>query len=309
MSVASSVTTVTVTPTLQDSTATLTVNGTPTNSGQARPMTLRAAGLSTLITMVATALNGTQKTYTVEVDRDVLGGNNNLSALSVSPGPLAPAFAPSTLSYTVNVASAVTGVTISATKADINAVMSEDVTAGAGTTTGQAAIPLGGEGTTSLVLIAVTAPNGSSKTYRLTVNRAASSSNNNLSAMTVSPGSLTPSFSADIEDYTTDVASEVMSINVSATKADANAVISGSVSAGTRIPTGQATIPLNGVGASTAVSITVTAPNGSSKTYSITVNRPPNGDEDNNGGKPGNRNNRGEEGNRGNGNEGENEDD
>jgi hypothetical protein len=309
VSVATSVTTVTVTPTLQDSTATLTVNGTPTNSGQARPMTLRAAGLSTLITMVVTALNGTQKTYTVEVDRAALGGNNNLSALSVSPGPLAPAFAPSRLNYTVNVASAVTGVTISATKADATAVMSEDVTAGAGTATGQAAIPLGGEGTATVVLIAVTAPNGSSKTYRLTVNRASAASNNNLSALTVSPGSLTPSFAAGTEDYTTRVASEVMSINVSATKADANGVISGSVSAGTGVPTGHATIPLNGAGTSTAVSITVTAPNGSSKTYSITVTRAMNGDEDTNGGNRGNGNNRGERGNRGNGNEGDDEDD
>ncbi len=309
VSVVTSVTTVTVTPTLQHSTATLTVNGTPTNSGQARPITLRAAGLSTLITIVVTALNGTQKTYTVEVDRAAPGGNNNLSALSVSPGPLAPAFAPSTLNYTVNVASAVTGVTISATKADANAVMSEDVTAGAGTATGQAAIQLGGEGTATVALIAVTASNGSSKTYRINVNRASSSSNNNLSAMTVSPGSLTPSFAAGIEDYTTGVASEVISMNVSATKADANAVISGSVSAGTGVSTGQSTIPLNGAGTSTFVSITVTAPNGSSKTYSITVNRATNGDEDKNGGNKGNGKNRGKGGNRGNGNEGDDEDD
>lgn len=308
VSVASSVMTVTVTPTLQDSTATLTVNGTPTNSGQARPIILRAAGLSTLITMVVTALNGTQKTYTVEVERTALGGNSHLSALSVTPGPVAPTFAPSTLSYTVNVASAVTGVTISATKADVNAVMSEDVTAGAGTAIGQAAISLGGEGTMTVVSIAVTAPNGSSKTYRLTVNRAASSSNNNLSVLTVAPGPLSPSFAADTEDYTTRVASEVMSIHVSARKADANAVISGSVSAGTGVPTGQAIIPLNGAGTSTAVSITVTAPNGRSKTYSITVTRATSGDQDTNEGNRGNRNNGGEGGNRGNSNEGDDED-
>lgn len=308
VSVATNVTTVTVTPTLQNSTATMTVNGTPTTSGQARPITLRAAGLSTLINIVVTALNGTQKTYTVEVDRAALGGNNNLSALSVSPGLLAPAFAQSILNYTVNVASAVTGVNISATKADANAVMSEDVTAGAGTATGQAAIQLGGEGTATVVLIAVTPSNGSSKTYRITVNRASSSSNNNLSALTVSPGSLTPSFAGGTEDYTTGVASDVTSMNVSATKADANSVISGSVSAGTGVSTGQATIPLNGAGTSTSVSITVTAPNGSSKTYSITVNRATNGDEDNNGSNRRNGNNRGEGGNRGNGNEGDGED-
>ncbi|UVT17418.1 MAG: cadherin-like beta sandwich domain-containing protein [Nitrospira sp.] len=309
VSVATSVTTVTVTPTLQNSSSTMTVNGTPTTSGQAHPITLRAAGLSTLINIVVTAQNGAQRTYTVEVERAALGGNNNLSALNVSPGPLVPAFAQSTLTYTVNVANTVTSVNVSATKADANAVMSEDVTAGAGTATGQASIQLGGEGTATVVLIAVTASNGTSKTYRITVNRTASSNNNNLSALAVSPGSLTPSFAAGTEDYAVHVATDVTSMNVSATKADANAVMSGSVSAGTGVPTGQTIISLNEAGTSTFVSITVTAANGRSKTYSITVNRAANEDEGNNGGNRGNGSNRGNGGNNGNGNNGNEEDD
>ncbi|NGZ10240.1 MAG: cadherin-like beta sandwich domain-containing protein [Nitrospira sp. LK70] len=67
-----------------------------------------------------------------------LGGNNNLSALTVLPGTLVPAFAASTTEYTVNVASDVTSVKVSATKADSNAVLPADVSAGSGTATGQA---------------------------------------------------------------------------------------------------------------------------------------------------------------------------
>lgn len=271
--VASTVSSVTVSATKADTNATMTVNGQPTNSGQARTIQLNGAGSNTVVNIAVTAPNNSSKTYIITVERAAQASNNNLSALSVTPGPLTPTFTQNTLTYTVNVASTVSSVNVSATKADTSAVMSEDVTAPQGTATGQANISLGGQGTTTPVLIAVTAPNGSSKTYRINVVRALPSSNNNLSALTVSPGPLTPSFAAATEDYTVGVATDVSSINVSATKADANAVMSGSVTAGIGVPTGQATIPLNGAGASTPVTITVTAPNGNSKTYSITVNR------------------------------------
>ncbi|MDK2744967.1 MAG: cadherin-like beta sandwich domain-containing protein [Nitrospira sp. BO4] len=274
LNVVSAVASVTVTPTLQDTTATMTVNNQSTNSGQARTITLNAAGSSvssTFINIVVTAQNGTTKAYSVNVMRAALGGNNNLSALSVTPGPLT-GFAQNTLNYTVNVASTVTQVNVSATKADATAVMSEDVTAGAGTATGQATIQLGGQGTATVVLIAVTAPNGSSKTYRVTVNRAAPASNNNLSALSVTPGPLA-GFAQNTLNYTVNVAADVTSVLVSATKADATAVMSEDVTAGAGTATGQATIQLGGQGTATVVLIAVTAPNGSSKTYRITVNR------------------------------------
>jgi hypothetical protein len=273
VNVATTVTSITVTPTRQDPNATITMNGTPATSGQGRSITLNGAGSNTLINILVTAPNGIQKTYTVNVNRAALGGNNNLSALTVSPGPLDDPFNANDLSYTVDVATTVTSVNVAATKADPNAVMSGSVTAGAGTASGQATIQLGGPGTTRVVLITVTAPNGNSKTYSITVERAAQASNNNLSALSVSPGTLVPVFNANTTSYTVNVANDVTSVNVSATKADLNAVMSGSVTAGTGIPTGQATIPLNGAGTPTPVSITVTAPNQTSKTYNITMNR------------------------------------
>lgn len=268
VNVGSTVTSVTVTPRLQDTTASMTMNGQATNSGQSRTVPLNGAGSNTFINIAVTAQNGNQKTYVINVIQAALGGNNNLSALTVSPGALDSAFSANDLNYTVNVGSSVTSVNVSATKADPNAVMSNDVTAGAGNATGQASIPLGGPGTTTTVLIDVTAPNGSSKTYRINVIKAALASNNNLSALSVTPGPLSPAFVANTLGYTVNVASNVTSVAVSATKADSNAVISGDVP-----NSGQANITLSGPGTTTSVSIIVTAPSGASKTYSIDVIR------------------------------------
>ncbi len=123
------------------------------------------------------------------------------------------------------------------------------------------------------MLITVTAPNGSQKTYTVIVNRAAPASDNNLSALSVTGQTLEPAFAAGTLNYTVNVATAVTSVNVSATKSDPNAVMSGSVIAGTGVATGQATITLGGAPSSTSVLITVTAPNGSQKTYTIIVNR------------------------------------
>jgi hypothetical protein len=266
---------VVVTPTLQDISASMTVNGQPTTSEQARSITLLGPGSNTFINVNVTAQNGNQNNYVVVVIR-AASGDNNLSALTVTPGPLAPAFAAGTLDYTVNVATDVTSVDVSATKADPNAVLSGSVpNPGAGQATGQATISLNGPGTQTIVSITVTAPSGASKTYTITVNRALSG-NNNLSALTVTPGPLAPVFDSATLVYTVDVASDVTHVDVSATKADPNAVLSGSVAdPGAGQATGQATIPLNGAGAPTPVAITVTAPNGDFKIYTITINRAP----------------------------------
>ncbi len=268
--VATNVTSVTVTATKSDPNA--VISGDVSSQGQAT-IQLDGPGTSKVISVIVTAPNGDSKTYRITVNRAAPSSNNNLSALSVTPGSLVPAFAANTLSYTVNVATTVTSVDVSATKADADAVMSGDVTAGAGIATGQATIPLDGPGTSKVVSITVTAPSGASQTYTVTVNRAAPSSNNNLSALSVTPGSLDPAFAANTLSYTVNVATTVTSVNISATKADADAVMSGDLTAGAGIATGQATIPLDGPGTSKVVSITVTAPSGTPQTYTVTVNR------------------------------------
>jgi hypothetical protein len=274
---------VTVTAVPKDNTTIMTINGTLTAAGQGRSVTLGAPGSTTIITIVLESQNGTESTYTVTVTR-LLSSDNNLSALDVTPGNLNPPFDPDIEDYTVNVGVLVERVDVEALKSDRNAEMviswaTGSVTIGAGDNRpGQAKIPLGGPGSATPVSIEVTAPNGNKKTYRITVNRAPLSGDNNLSDLMVSVDNvdqaLNPMFASGTLNYTVGVATEVTEVIVRATKSDPDAVMqihSVTVPAGTE--SGQDTVPLNGPGADTIVSIDVTAPNGTPNPYRVTVRR------------------------------------
>lgn len=102
--------------------------------------------------------------------------------------------------------------------------------------------------------VVVTSQDGSvQNTYTVFVKRAASN-NTKLSSLTVSEGTLSPSFNADTKVYSVSVENSVSSITVSATPEDPNATVSGI-----------GTIPLN-VGQN-YIHILVTAANGTSMTY------------------------------------------
>lgn len=207
----------------------------------------------------------------VEPVRAIIGGNSTLMSLSVSPGTLTPAFSADTVCYTVNVASTLTSITVSATKGDKNAVMSGDLSALSGVGTGQATIQLQGPGATTNVTIWVAAPGGSQRSYRVNVDRAALSGNNNLLAFKVSPGILTPAFSTETIGYTVNVASSAASITVTPTAQDLNAMITLN---GSSVTSGQGrSITLNGTGSDTLVNLVVAAQNGAQKTYSVKVKR------------------------------------
>jgi hypothetical protein len=266
-------TAVTLTAAPEDSATTVTIAGTATKS---LSVTLGTPGSSKDITIVLKSTSGSQSAYTVTVDKAALAGNTNLSALTVSAGTLVPAFAPSTMIYTVDVAKEVANVTVSATKDDPNAVLSGSIAdPGPGQATGQATISLGGQGSATPVTIIVIAPNGNSDTYRITVNRAAPASNNKLSALTVSAGTLTPPFSPDTVSYTVSLSATDETVTISATKSDPNAVMTlGSVVVPAGTPTGEVNVPLAS-GATIPVEIIVTAQDQTSiKKYTMTVNRP-----------------------------------
>ena len=89
---------------------------------------------------------------------------------------------------------------------------------------------------------------------------ATKSNNNNLSALSISSCTLNPSFNSGITTYNCNVENSVSSVTVSATKADSKASI-----------TGTGVVNLN-VGTNT-VKISVTAEDGSIKTYSVTITR------------------------------------
>jgi len=267
VSLLSSVTSVRITADPQDGTARVTINGEPSPTD----IDLGAPGPRTQITVpiIVTAQNNDTKIYNVTFDRAALGGNFNLESLTVTGQTLSPTFSQSTTRYTLEVDNSVDSITVNATPQDPGA--SVRILANNAPRTNPISLPPG-PSTTELEII-VRAPNGTEKSYFITVTRKAPSSNNNLSALKVSVGSteqtLNPSFGqSPTNEYIVNVATEVDGVTVTATKADPSAVISGS------LPNeGKATISLDGAPSTKTILIIVMAPDETKKTYTVIVNR------------------------------------
>ncbi len=248
-SVDNSVSSVTVTPTVADSTATVVVNGVPVTSGSAS-IPLNTG--SNTITIVVTAQNGNTKTYSIVITRGA-STNANASSIASSVGDLTPAFTSAHTDYTVNVPHHTTEDTITVIPEDPGATVNIEE-----------ANPLQvGE---NIFKVTITAPDGvTKKTYTITVMRAGSN-NANLQTLQVSPGTLKPIFSPDINAYTVHVARSVSAVTLTANPADREARVSmnGKVTTEDTITLDTDTM---------VIPIVVTAQDGGKKTYTVTVER------------------------------------
>jgi len=271
--VANSITSVTVTSSTTDKHATLTVNGTAVTPGTASGAIALPEGAQTFITIVVTAQDGTTKqTYSVIVTR-APSNNANLSKIGQSVGGLTPAFTPGTTSYTETVSYATSTITVTPVTSDPEAMIQEDnnepVTSG--TTSPPIALAEGGQ---TVIPIKVIANDGvTTKTYTLTVTRGPSP-DASLANIVTSKGTLNPAFATTTTAYTTSVANSVSTITVTPTTTDANATIKVN---GTAVTSGTASGAIAlAEGNDTAISIVITAQNGTTKeTYTITVSRGP----------------------------------
>lgn len=204
-------------------------------------VSLKNAKLSSRDAKVATTVSS--KTISIT---NPPSSNNNLSSLSVSNGNIN--FNKNNTNYSVSVESNVTNITISATSEDSGASISG---------TGNKNLNYGN----NKFDITVTAPSGVKKTYTINVNRKDSrSGNNKLSNLSVSGGNLNPKFNSNNENYSISVPYSISSLNINAKAEDSKAKVS---------------ISNNKLVAeeTTAVKITVTAENGSTKTYTINATR------------------------------------
>ena len=272
VTVGSSVSSVTLTPTATSGAATLKVNGTTVSSGTASGALALNTGNNSLV-IVATAQDGvTTTTTTVTVVRQAasLTSDATLSALAVSSGSLSPVFASGTLGYAVSVPNTVTSVTLTPTATNAVATIKiNSVTVASGSASGALSLNVGSNALT----VVVSAPDGTTvSTYTVAVTRAAALSNvATLSNLTVSSGTLSPSFSAGTLSYSASVANAVSSITVTPTttssaatvKVNGVAVSSGSASGSTTLLVGSNTLTL-----------VVTAQDGSTtSTYTLIVTR------------------------------------
>ncbi len=259
---------VTVTPTTSDPTATVKVNGVTVASGTASSAIALAVGLNT-ITTVVTAQNGTNtKTYKISVTRAAPSNNALLTSISLSPvSTLVGVSGPGYLNFTSAVFNSETSVQVIATVKDANATITVN---GVATVSGSASSPIALNVGANTITVVITAQDGvTQKTVIITVNRAASA-NANLSNLTLSSGALTPAFATATTSYTANVANATLSVTVTPTTSDPTATVKVN---GITVASGSASSPIAlAVGANTITTI-VTAQNGTTKTYTITVTR------------------------------------
>jgi len=190
-----------------------------------------------------------------------------LSGLTLSEGTLSPVFASGSLAYTVSVTNSVYAITVTPTANYSTFAVTVNGTTVTSATASQA-IPLNvGE---NVITVAVTAHDGTMKSYTVTVTRAASNSAD-LTNLELSDGALSPAFGVGTTSYAATVANSVYSLTVTPTTADPNATITVNGDATASGAESQA-IPLN-VGEN-AIDVTVTAQDGqTTKTYAVIVTR------------------------------------
>lgn len=217
-----------------------------------------AAGETKVVSIKVTAEDGTARTYTISIYRATNGQTSTdatLKSLSVTGGSLP--FNSSVMNYNVEIPSTHSG-TVS--------VNYEKNHAGATVTSIPANLDSISvvEGTPTTVTIIVTAEDkATSKTYKINLTKQVGilSSNANLSSITLSAGSL--SFNAATTSYSVNVENSVSSITVSAVAEDSKASVN---------ITPSSTVSLT-AGSATAITIYVTAEDGTPKTYTISVTR------------------------------------
>ena len=241
-------TTLTLTPTVNEPNATAVVNN-------GNPITL-AVGTNLVPVTVAAQDTTTTQTYFVTINR-AASSDATLSSLGLINAPISPNFSPAVTSYTATVHNLVTTETVIAAPNHSGATVvtnnGNPITLVVGTNT----IP-----------VEVTAADGTTKiTYTVTITRSPSS-DATLSNLISSIGTLTPNFAPATTAYTLAVNHSVTTLTLTPTvnEPNATAVINGG-------------LPIGLVVGANPITVTVTAQDGTTtRQYTVTVTRLPSSD-------------------------------
>jgi gliding motility-associated-like protein len=268
--VANSVTSVTVTPITQDTTATVTVNGVPVLSGAASAAIPLIVGQNTITTTVTAQDGVTTDAYIITITRSP-STNALISSIAVSPYiPKTVVSGPGYLNYSATAPYADNAVMITTITQDATATIKVN---GIPVASGVASAPVPlivGQNTITTV---VTAQDGvTAKSYIFTITRSPASTNALLSAISITPATAKTLVTGPGNvNYAASVVYAVASVTITPTAADATATIkvNGAV---VKSATASASIPLV-VGKNTITTI-VTAQDGlTTKSYIITITR------------------------------------
>ena len=258
---------------VENETSTLTFNAVPNDSkAKASGTSCNLNEGANTCTITVTAEDGTKKSYTVNVTRKAgsvtpdpgpsdpeptKSSDATLKSLTPSSGDLNPAFASGTNSYALIVGDDVDRVTFNAIPNDSKATVESGTSCTLNT----------GLNTCNIV---VRAEDGTTKTYRVTVNRGSTdepidvepvkNSDASLKSLDISGFTLTPRFNKNTTTYSIGVSNNITGLDVTAIPTDENATV--------RIIGNT-----NWVEGVNPVKIIVTAEDGTTRTYTINVTR------------------------------------
>ncbi|MEI6674888.1 MAG: cadherin-like beta sandwich domain-containing protein, partial [Verrucomicrobiota bacterium] len=264
-SVPNATTSVTVTPVVTDSSATVTVNGTTAVTGAASAAIPLLVGTNA-ITVQVTAQDGfTQAAYTVTVTR--ISNVATLSGLTLSSGTLSAEFAAATLIYTTSVANATTGLIVTPVVTDSSATVKVNGTI---VTSGTASASIQLEVGANPISVLVTAQDGTTQaTYTVIVTRISNVAT--LAGLGLSAGSLSPAFSSETWVYAASVPNATTGVSVMPTLTDMTATVRVN---GTLVASGMASAAIQLVVGSNPIIVSVTAQDGTTTSdYTIAVTR------------------------------------
>ena len=268
VSVAHGVAETTVSATVADAGASLSIDpATDADSAANGHQVALVAGATTVITITVTAADGSVQATTVRIAR-AASSDARLGTLQLS-GIALDAFSSDVTDYSVSVAHSVAEITVSATPADSGASLSIDPATDADSAADGHQVALAA-GATTVITITVTAADGSVQATTVRISRAASS-DARLGTLQLS-GIALDAFSSDVTDYSVSVAHSVAEITVSATPADSGASLSIDPATDADAEADGHQVAL-AAGATTVITVTVTAADGSVQATTVRISR------------------------------------
>ena len=208
-------------------------------------------------------VGGTQKL--LNIYRVTVSEAASLTGLTISPGNLVETFTSSGTRYTAQVANNISRITVTPTTTTPGATIrvgTSTVSSGSGRAVN---LSVG----TNAISIVVSATGYTTRTYTITVTRAAATPVATLSGLTISSGTLAPAFASGTTPYTVQVPNNVSSITVTPTTTTPGATIE----IDDRVVSSGSGRAVNLIVGDTIIRIEVAATGYTTRNYTITVTR------------------------------------
>jgi gliding motility-associated-like protein len=273
-SVGNAISSIKITPTTADPTATVTVNDVAVKSGTPSASIPLSVGVNSIATVVIAQDGVTTKTYTTSITR--ISNNASLTSIKLTPASTLTVTGSGAtfVNYSTTVPNTTSSVTVTPIAQDGTATIKVNgVTVKSGAASASIPLALG----SNVITTVVTAQDGTTtKTYTITATRLGSSDALLTSIKLTPTSALTVVTGPSYVNYTTSVPNTTSSVTVTATVQDATATIKvNGVTTASGVPS--ASIPV-AVGTN-VINTVVTAQDGvTTKTYTITLTRAPSTD-------------------------------